>query len=84
MALLNQFRTKFLLVHGLAMAVVYGITTVAFSAKPSLPDWLVISGRRPPLFYYVLGGTLLALAFWECSWISQHKNKESSVAEQQP
>jgi len=81
-ALLNRFRKKFLLVHCLALAIVYGITTLAFAAKPSLPDWFITSGRKPALFYYCLGGILLALAFWECSWISGHKGRETSDAEQ--
>jgi hypothetical protein len=80
--LLNRFRRKFLLVHCLALAVICGITTLAFAAKPILPDWFITSGRKPALFYYCLGGILLALAFWECSWISGHKGRETSDAEQ--
>jgi hypothetical protein len=72
--LLNRFRKKFLLAHCLAMAVICGITTLAFAARPSLPDWFITSGRRPALFYYCLGGVLLALALWESSWISKHKS----------
>jgi hypothetical protein len=81
-ALLNRFRKKFLLMHCLALAVIYGITTFAFSVKSSLPDLFITSGRRPSLFYYCLGGILLALAFWECSWISKHKGRDTSGEEQ--
>jgi hypothetical protein len=80
--LLNRFRGKFLLVHCLALALVWGITTLAFAAKPILPQWFVTSGRRPAVFYYCLGGILLAFAFWESSWISGHKGEESSDTEQ--
>jgi hypothetical protein len=81
-ALLNRFRERFLLLHCVALAVVYCITTLAFAAKPRLPDWFVTSGRRPALLYYCLGGALLALAFWECSWISGHKDKQAFDGEQ--
>jgi len=77
-ALLNRFRKKFLLLHCLALAVVYGITTLTFAAKPRLPDWFITSGRKPALLYYCLGGILLALAFWECSWISGQKDEQAS------
>jgi hypothetical protein len=76
--LLNRFHKKFLLMHCLALAVTYGVTAFAFSARPSLPDWFITSGRRPSLFYYCLGGILLALAFWEGSWISKHKGRVTS------
>jgi len=76
--LLNRFRQKFLLVHCLALAVICGITTLAFAARPRLPDWFITSGRRPALFYYCLGGISLALALWECSWITGHKDEHGS------
>jgi hypothetical protein len=79
--LLSRFRQRFLLLHCLALAVVFGITTLAFTAKPRLPDWFVTSGRKPALFYYCLGGILLALAFWECSWISGRKDEQASDVE---
>jgi hypothetical protein len=81
-ALLNRFRERFLLLHCIALAVIFGITTLAFAAKPRLPGWFVTSGRKPALFYYCLGGILLALAFWECSWISGHKDEQASGVEQ--
>jgi hypothetical protein len=81
-ALLNRFRKKFLLMHCLALFVVYAITNLAFAARTSLPDWFVTSGKRPALFYYVLGGVVLGLAFWESSWISGHKVTTGDEAEQ--
>jgi hypothetical protein len=36
------------------------------------------TGRKPALLYYCLGGILLALAFWECSWISGQKDEQAS------
>jgi hypothetical protein len=77
-SLLTRFRKKFLLVHCLALAAISSISTLAFAARPHLPDWFLTSGRRPALFYYCLGGILLALAFWESSWISGHKSERAS------
>jgi hypothetical protein len=73
--LLNRFRERFLLVHCVALAVVYGITTLALAVKPRLPDWFVASGRKGSLFELCLLGIFLALAFWECSWISGHRGR---------
>jgi len=81
-SLLNRFRKKFLLVHCLALAVIYGMSTFAFSVKRSLPVWFITAGRKPSLFNYCLGGILLALAYCECSWISAHKGRDTSEAKQ--
>ena len=74
-------RRRSLLGHCLALGIVYGITTEAWASKPHLPDWFITSGRRPALFYYCLGGFLLALAFCECSWISKHEKEQDSGVE---
>ena len=80
--LLKRLRERFLLLHCLALAVVYGITTLAFAAKPRLPDWFVHSGRKGSFFDACLLFILLALAFWECSWISARKDEQASDVEQ--
>ena len=80
--LLKQFRQKFLLIHCLALAVIYGLTRLAVTIKPRFPDWFVTAGRRPSLFNFCLGGLILSLAFIECLWISQNKDRDTFNAEQ--
>ena len=77
-ALLNRFRERFVLLHFLALAVVYGITTFAFAVKPRLPVWFVTSGRKGSLFDFCLVGVFLGLALWESSWISAHKDEPAT------
>lgn len=71
--LLSKNWKKFLSLHCVALIVAGAVSSWAFSIKPKLPDWFT-TGRKP-LFLYCLGGVLLALAFWECSWISKHEER---------
>ena len=71
--LLNKHWKKFLSLHCVALIVAGSISSWAFAVKPQLPDWFT-TGRKP-LFLYCLGGVLLAMAFWECSYISKHKER---------
>jgi hypothetical protein len=68
---------KFLLVHFLTLAIVYGITTGALAAKPYLPPWFTTEGRKGSFFDLCLMGILLALALCECSWGSKHEGEET-------
>lgn len=77
-ALLNLFRERFLLVHCLALAVLYGIVTGAYAIKPRLPAWFVISGRKGSFFDLCLLIAFLILSFCECSWISRHKSEQAA------
>jgi hypothetical protein len=74
-------RGKFLVVHGLALAIVYGITTAALAAKPYLPPWFTTEGRKGSFFDWCLIGILLVLAFCEYSWGSTHEGEEASEVE---
>jgi hypothetical protein len=77
--ILRRHWKKFLLVHCMILLPVCEITSIAFAAKSRLPEWFLTSGRYPAPFYYCLGGILLAMALWECSWITKHeKHAEGS------
>ena len=78
---LNRFREKFLLAHGLALTVVYGITTGALAIKPRLPIWVVTSGRKGSPFDFCLLIILLVMALYECSWMSRHWGEQADDPE---
>jgi hypothetical protein len=80
-ALFNRFRGRFLLVHCLALAVVYGITTAAYAAKPYLAGWFIVEGRKGSFFDLSLMAIFFVLAVWESSWILKHKDEGAPALE---
>jgi hypothetical protein len=60
----DRYRTKFLVLHTIALAIVYGGITFAFAMKSHMPDWFVHEGRKGSILELclILLGTALALA----------------------
>jgi hypothetical protein len=63
-------RGKVLLVHCLALLIVYSGVTAALALEPRLPGWFLLDHpRRGSYFSLCLFGVLLLLAYGESRWV---------------
>jgi hypothetical protein len=78
---LNKHREKFLLAHGLALTIVYCVMGEAFAIKGRLPTRFVAKDHRGrSLFGYCVLGILLAMAMYECYWMSSQEEKPATAS----
>lgn len=61
-------RQKFLLMHGVALGVVYAITAGAIAIRTQVPSWMLVSGRRGSFFDACYFLVLLVLALCQSFW----------------